>query len=216
MENKTLKHNFIVKCDQFGKPVENNFYDKNEGFLIDVFEKYVLKLKDSNQSDYTMVELGSNQAYYSLLFKSILRTETVHNFMIEPNAGYMVRGQNHFNLNVYPGTFIPKSIGTHWIAHNINFNTETITVDSLIEEYNIKQIDVLHSDIDCSELIMLEGAKDSLKNKRIKYAFILTHGLDLHLKCLEFIADYSSEYEVIIDHREDNIGCDRLIMIESK
>lgn len=210
----TERYGFKTKYDQFGNNVEENFYDKDELILIEEFEKCVLDLKKDNRVSYTMLELGSNQCYYSMLFKSILRDSEVLNIMVEPTDGYMERGKESFALNNFEGVFINKCIGKTWIAHNTQFNKDETSVDALLEEYKIESLDVLHSDIDGAELTMLEGATESLKSKRIKYAFILTHGIDTHSKCLEFVHNF--DYDVIMNHTQDNIGADRLIIIKSR
>ena len=76
------------------------------------------------------------------------------------------------------------------------------------------ELSVLHSDIDGSEINMLHGCERSFLNKKIKYAFILTHGLKTHLECLDIISKY--DYNILLDHRENNIGNDSLIIIEVK
>jgi FkbM family methyltransferase len=215
-ENQTItkKYNFKVKYNQHGGYVNNDFVDEDELILIDNFEQIVLKLKDENIETYSMVELGSNQAYYSLLFKSILNDKNVKSIMVEPHNPYLVRGVEHFEINNYPGIFINKSIGNEWVAHNTSFNVETISVDEIVEQYNLDELSVLHSDIDGSEIKMLLGCEQSFLNKKIKYAFILTHGLKTHLECLNIISKY--DYNILLDHRENNVGCDSLIIIEVK
>jgi len=215
-ENQTIteKYGFIVKYNQFGGDVSKNYFDKDEIILIEKFENIVLELKNKNLETYSMIELGSNQAYYSLLFKSILKDKNVKSIMVEPYEPYLVRGVEHFEINNYSGIFLNKSIGNEWVAHHTNFDGEIISVDEIIEEYNLDELSVLHSDIDGSEIKMLHGCEQSFLNKKIKYAFILTHGLETHLKCLDIILKY--DYNILLDHRESNVGHDSLIILEVK
>ena len=106
----TQKYGFKVKYNQFGSLVDEHYFDEKEIFLIEKFEKIVLELKENKSESYSMIELGSNQAYYSLLFKSILIDEKVKSIMVEPYEPYFERGVEHFELNNYPGIFINKSI----------------------------------------------------------------------------------------------------------
>jgi hypothetical protein len=216
IENQTItdKYGFIVKYNQFGREVDKNYFDKDEIILIDNFENIVLELKNKNLDVYSMIELGSNHAYYSLLFKSILKDKNVKSIMVEPHEPYLVKGIEHFEINNYSGIFLNKSIGNNWVAHHTSFDVETISVDEIIEEYNLDELSVLHSDIDGSEIKMLYGCEQSFLNKKIKYAFILTHGLKTHLECLDIILKY--DYNILLDHREDNVGHDSLIIIEAK
>jgi hypothetical protein len=212
--NITEKYGFKMFVNQFGAVIPENFYDESEIILIEAFEKCILDLKNKNKNLYTMIELGSNQAYYSMLFKAILKGQDTLNLMIEPTDEYMARGKHHFSINNYDGIFINKCIGKRWIAHSYDFEKKETSVDKLIEDYKIEKLDVLHSDIDGAEFTMLEGATESLKNKKIEYAFILTHYLGMHEECLKFITQF--DYDILLDHREETVGGDRLIIIKSK
>jgi hypothetical protein len=220
MENQQVKksiterYGFKVKYDQFGRGVSEDYFDNDEIILIEKFENIVLDLKEKNLQTYSMLELGSNQAYYSLLFKSILKDKNVTSILVEPHDPYIVRGIEHFKINNYEGHFLNESIGTSWIAHNTYFDKPITNVDKIIQEYKLDSLNVLHSDIDGAEITMLEGSDWALTNKKIEYAFILTHGWETHSKCLDIISKY--DYEILMDHQEDNIGADRLIIIKSK
>ena len=52
--------------------VDDNFYDASEEIVISHFEQNCIDLQKQNKKEYSMIELGSNQAYYSCLFKAIL------------------------------------------------------------------------------------------------------------------------------------------------
>ena len=143
-----------------------------------------------------------------------IKNKNVKSIMVEPYEPYLVRGVEHFEINDYSGIFLNKSIGNEWVAHHTNFDGEIISVDEIIEEYKLDELSVLHSDIDGSEINMLHGCERSFLNKKIKYAFILTHGLKTHLECLDIISKY--DYNILLDHRENNIGNDSLIIIEVK
>lgn len=215
IENQSItkKYNFKVKYNQHGGFVDEDFFDKEEIILIKNFENIVLKLSTENREKYSMIELGSNQAYYSLLFKSILKDKDVLSIMVEPHKPYLSRGVEHFRINGFSGIFLNKSIGDEWVAHHSKFDVETISVDELIEEYELAELSILHSDIDGSEIKMLQGCEQSFSKKKIKYAFILTHGLKTHLECLNIISNY--DYKILLDHRENNVGHDSLIIIEA-
>ena len=77
----TAKYNFKVVYDQFGTPFPEDYYDKSEVLLIEEFEKSVLDINSTDKDLYSMLELGSNQCYYSMLFKSILKDRKVLNLM---------------------------------------------------------------------------------------------------------------------------------------
>lgn len=227
--NINEKYNLKIRYDQFGNVVPHNFYDVSEEKLILEFEKNVLELKNQNKSKYTMIELGSNQAYYSCLFKKILYPKETCNIMIEPVKYAMQRGKENFELNGLSGNFINKFIGsdTWGLEGNLfsgrlptnSFEVDQITLEQVMNEYKISFIDVLHCDIDQSELSMLEGNKKIFENKLIEFIYILTHQCDLvpknylHDSCKNFLLNcgYTLTYEVYTD--DDRIGNDGLIIL---
>ena len=71
--SSNLKYGFKVKYDQFGSFVHATHVDTTEIILIDIFERLSTTLLKSEQQHFKMVELGSNQAYYSLMFKSMCK-----------------------------------------------------------------------------------------------------------------------------------------------
>jgi hypothetical protein len=88
-------------------------------------------------------------------------------------------------------------------------------VEQLFEEYEIDYLDVLHCDIDHSELSMLETSKKLFKNQKIKFLILSTHGLDMHNKCLDFLE--SCDYQILYNHDDvkNPIGFDLLIVAQA-
>ena len=73
-ESPNIRYNFKVCRNQFGNIVPSNYHDESEIVAIKQFEKYIYDMvKLYPSSDYSMVELGSNHAYYSLMFHAILK-----------------------------------------------------------------------------------------------------------------------------------------------
>jgi FkbM family methyltransferase len=229
-ENISVKYGLKQKWDGAGNRVDDFYAFPREALMVKKFEEACLELGKANKPLYSMIELGSNQAYYSMLFKAILGKERTNNIMVEPYEKYMPRGKENFALNRFEGTFLEKSIGDRWqmapyrpkpVKHI--FSAGQVTVDELLEQYDIQELDMLHSDIDGAELIMLEGARDALSRKCIDWLFVSTHNLpvkpppgkepsptDFHLKVLEKISQYG--YQILEDHREPDIGGDRMIV----
>jgi len=210
MDNYNKKYNFKVSMNQFGHPQNADFFDESELVLIDYFEKICLDLKKENKTDYSILELGANQCYYTIMFNSILNKEYVKSFVLEPNDEGRKRAIHELSLNDISYTMIPKSIGTHWIAHNREFDIPNTTVDEIIKEFNILNLDVLHADIDGAEEIMLNTSIESLTKKIINYLIVLTHNDEVHAKCKDFIKKYN--YDIVVDHESSYIGADHLII----
>ena len=100
----------------------------------------------------TSLLLFSNLFYYSLLSISI-------------NAGY-----NNFQTNNFSnGQFILSKVS----------NDEFI-LDKFTKDKKIEKISILHSDIQGSELDMLDGAKNFLSKQSADYIFLSTHSQSIH------------------------------------
>lgn len=221
-QNLTEKYGFLVAYDQFGHNVASNFYDVSELPMILEFEKAALDIKNSKDAPYTMIELGSNQAYYSCLFKAILGNGNAKTVMVEPVDYGMARGKHHFHINGYDGIFLEYSVGPFWgengrhfegrLPQN-SFNKESRTLEQIMNECEINDLDLLHCDIDESEWIMLDGSKSVFKDKKVNYIFLLTHPTtseNLHQKCKEFLLDCG--YSLIGEMWE--IGSDNLLLFK--
>ena len=199
--NITEKYELKIKYDQFGNFVDKNYMDGSEIECISKFEKVCLQLKSNNIEKCTMIELGSNQADYSLLFRAIIDGVGVNkrclNILLEPTPENMKRGQEHFLENKFDGIYESAGIGHYW-CWNTRWHDHSIpsyTIDELMEKYGIESLDVLHSDIDGNEIRLLETSKSAFKEKKINYIFILTHG--------EWTEEETSYKSEIIKHGEN-------------
>lgn len=211
--NFTKKYNFKVSIDQFGKSVPSDWFDASEIIMIEAFEKACLSLPSKNH--YTMIELGANQAYYSLLFKSILGKHKTTNIMVEPYEPYIDRAKKEFELNNYFGIHIQKGIGENCKILGHKFHKPTVTVDELLQEYNIEELDCLQADIDGAEFLMLEGAHLSLKTQKINYIFVATHfGVEKHEEFKTKMEQYN--YNLILDEPNKIVGADSLLIYKRK
>ena len=171
--NISANYNLKMTYDQFGNFVDTHFFDKEEEKAIYIFEQVCLNLKNKKQSEYTMIELGSNQAYYSCLFRAIIdgvgNNKLCKNILLEPTEEYMHRGINHFNINGFSGIFERGGIGHYWCWHDRwhDKNIPSYSIDELMAKHNINQLDILHSDIDGNEIRLLETSTNAFKKRNI-------------------------------------------------
>lgn len=209
-----LKYGFRVKYDQFGNYVHGTHVDTTELILIDIFDKLCNSLFKTEQQDFKMVELGSNQAFYSLMFKamSVWHKKTSQIVCVEPNDQHMKRGKEHFFMNNLVASFCDYIIGDYeLIKKDLDASSlpggsefllvtkkEILTLSQLLEKYNIKELDVLHMDVDHSERAVLASSQELFKEKKIKNIFISTHRPDLHEYCLEFLKECGYKLELQI------------------
>jgi hypothetical protein len=126
----------------------------------------------------SMVELGAYWSFYSLWFATTV--ESAKNWMVEPEAGNLDKGQANFSLNGKVGMFVQGYVGAE---HAPEGNPAIISVDGLMRQHGIKRLAVLHSDIQGFEGQMLDGAQQALETRRVDYLFISTHSNELHGEC---------------------------------
>lgn len=221
-----IKYNFKVVTDQFGYAVTENFYDIHEIEMINRFEKACLELiENEDKLVFNMIELGSNQAYYSLLFHKILlkNSKIPVNIMVESNVDALPRGVKHFEMNNCIGKFYNCIIGNMEIVkklpHLLKLNEESgvkiSTLTNIMLQENLSFLDILHCDIDYAEYDMLMTSQEVFQNKQIDYIFLATHGAELHQKCKQFLLDCG--YNLIFEHddMENPIGWDTLIIMKA-
>ena len=119
----------------------------------------------------TMVELGSNWAYYSLWFlRALGRGRSV---LVEPDPNNLEIGRRNFQLNDAQGEFHAYSIGRHSTAPR-PFACESdqqtrlvrqISVDELLARLEVPRVELLLADIQGAELDMLEGASGAIASR---------------------------------------------------
>jgi hypothetical protein len=211
MENLTSKYNFKVCLDQFGNSVPEDFYDQSEILAIQSLESIALGLKAGDKKELVMLELGAGHAYYSLLFKNIVGYGRSRNYLVEPYDEYMLRGKRQFELNNALGTWIDKSIGNSWVLKdNLQFNKESFRISDIITEYEESSIDLLHCDIDGSEMAALTESELLFSSHVVKNAIISTHSDELYSQVHEFMV--SRGYKAIVEHPTMDVGYDGLLV----
>lgn len=144
----------------------------------------------------TMMELGSYWAFYSLWFSSAVRNARC--IMVEPDPHKMNFGKLNFRLNALNGEFRLGFIDGYTDEKPA---IPVYSVDHLMKEFDVKFLDVLHSDIQGYELKMLQGAKEALSEKKVGYIFISTHSNELHRQCIDELRKH--DYAIVCDANLD-------------
>jgi len=234
MTNFTEKYQIKMKWRCCHLPelarVSENYFDKSEFIIFELFEKYVSELKEKNKKKYNMIELGSNYSYYSMLFKKMIGPDKSFNIMVEPYGPCMQYGKDHFEINNLEGIFLQEKIRNPtpcgvWV--DIPFDCPSTTIDEILERYNIDELDVLHCDIDGAEGYMLDGAENALKNKKIDTLFLMTHAVDaedeslckcgdgpskLHVEVRNKLLSYG--YNLMFDHEACTLSGDSMVIFK--
>jgi hypothetical protein len=136
----------------------------------------------------SMLELGAYWGFYSLSL--LKRRPKAICFLVEPNTFNLVSGKLNFRLNGRKGHFLQAMVSEH-----PKKRPHTISVDQFCRENQIQHLDILHADIEGSELSMLAGARDILSQNQVDYIFISTHSSSLHASCLRELVSYG--YSII-------------------
>jgi len=180
---RTEKYKFKIQKNQHKANVPATWEDSSEKDTLDLFEACCLNLKNKNNKIYSMVELGSNWCYYSLLFKHILGKEKTLNIMVEPIEDSLQLGKDHFALNNCEGVFYKKGITDTMEYYSEQIKLDLITLDEIIKQNTLSYIDILHSDVDGCEIDLIEKNIDFFEKGKAKNIFILTHGDIYSDKC---------------------------------
>lgn len=139
----------------------------------------------------SMLELGAWWGFYSMWFHSEIPNSSI--YMIEPESSNLEFGKRNLTLNNMGATFYQAYIGSE--SSEKSGLVPTITIDDALLKFGIEHLSILHCDIQAHELAMLKGAMNSLKNRKIDYIFISSHGTNLHYECLDYLRKF--DYEII-------------------
>lgn len=139
-----------------------------------------------------IVECGAYWGFYSLwLLNEIPGAQA---WLIEPDASNLEVGRRNFAANHRDATFVNA-----FVAGKVSTGSpSTVAIDEFLADRRIEHLEILHADIQGSELEMIHGARTSLSKGMIDYMFISTHGEDLHLQCVEELARFGYEVPVSI------------------
>jgi methyltransferase FkbM-like protein len=144
-----------------------------------------------------MLELGSGWSLYSLWFHQSV--EEARCVMLEPSAERLEAGRKNFRLNGAHGEFIQAYVGARNSRHEDG--CRVVCVDAFLRERGADCVDVLHADIQGSELEMLEGAAEALRERRVGWLFISTHSNTLHSGCEQLVL--RAGYQIVASYDLD-------------
>jgi len=154
----------------------------------------------------TMIELGAYWSYYSLWFRQAVPNAV--NYMVEPEAENLEVGRQNFALNGAEGVFIQARVGACDCADT---DPPTVSVDGLMARYGLARVEFLHADIQKHEYAMLQGACRAFAERRVRFAFVSTHGGLIHSRCLGFLRRRG--YRIVAEHtRYESFSADGLIV----
>lgn len=196
--------------------MHNGLKVKSGGYFGDWMSEIILNLKGHHEPQEekvfyevlrrldkpgAMIELGAFWAYYSLWYKLKFPNSLV--ISCEPDPLNIDIGKNNAELNDLDINFIQSAAGSadnkrvvfRPDSSDYNGDVDTIvrTVDGISKEYKIKELSLLHIDVQGSELDALNGAIDMIKSKSVRFLFVSTHHYSIsgvpsiHLDCIDWI-----------------------------
>jgi hypothetical protein len=166
-------------------------------------EEYVFQEALRNlREDPVMIELGAYWAHYSMWLKKSRPRAT--QILVEPNPVNLAAGKNNFQRNGFAGEFIGA------MAAKGQFE-----IDRFFSTRNLPHLDILHADIQGSEVQMLDAARTTLADKKVDYLFISTHSQLLHGQVVETLAGHGYRVEVSSDFDNDTTSFDGFVFASS-
>ncbi len=154
-----------------------------------------------------IIELGSFWSYYSLwLLKQFPNGQAI---ACEPDVKNRSIGEQNARINNLSDriTFVDSAAGntdgqTIELAldsdQSKTVKTTVRTVDSLVKEYKLPKVDILHMDVQGAELAALEGMEEIIEKGKARFVFVSTHHYTFshdpltHQKCKTFLEEHGA------------------------
>ena len=157
----------------------------------------------------TMLELGSFWAYYSLWF--LRRFPGGRAFLVEPDPAYLDVGRRNFELNDLEGVFHLAAVGRErgrmefeCESDGVMRSTPVEGLASLLDRFGLDDLDILFADVQGAEWPLLEGGRDVLASRRVRFLVASTHHHSIsgdpltHQRCLALLRDLGAH--VVAEH----------------
>lgn len=184
-----------------------------ENFQANLFEKIIT---ESQFAQPVMIELGSNDCFYSILFNKLLsKKSSPINICIEVSEKLLNIGRQNVKFSGCKNfNFKHERIGEidqeyfDMISKSDpnlfgDLSQTSTSIKKIFEEFSLKEVSVLHMDIQGSEIHVLEELKNIDFN--IRYMFISTHLESLfgatHQKCIEYLKTIG--VELLFNHSSE-------------
>lgn len=208
--------------------MHNGILVESGGYFGDWMSKIITNLKGHHEpqeekifheilsylpNNATMIELGSYWSYYSIWFNRNIKNAT--NYCCEPDEENLKLGKRNAEINKTQNmNFILSAAGKD-DGKIISFQPQEDetrealdvpirSIDGLLNDLNIKQIDIVHMDVQGEELNALEGAENAIRSGKIRFILVSTHHFTIskdpriHEKCLEYIKERGGH--IIAEH----------------
>jgi len=175
----------------------------------------------------TMIELGAAEGLYSLMFSEFFnRKEQSHKNICLELCDHKIK---EINKNLPTAITHHGYVGEldmedgdvqHLLANQSLTSIRKYTLSEVLKINNLTSVDVLHVDIQGSELELVEELEAEQLFNKVRFYFISTHCLstrNTHEKVLEYFSKFSEASIILNDPVPDNgsgLG-DSLLIVEN-
>jgi hypothetical protein len=163
-----------------------------------VFQQVLKRLPDAP----SMIELGAYWGHYSMWFKKERPKGEI--ILVEAESACLQAGKDNFARNGFKGEFIKAFVGAG-----------KFEIDEFFRNRKIKQLDILHSDIQGFEVEMLQGAEAVLTRRRVQYLFISTHSQQIHGEIVSRLDKFGYRVEISSDFDVQTTSYDGFVFASS-
>jgi FkbM family methyltransferase len=170
--------------------------------------------------DATMMELGAGQALYSIVLGR--RLSKARLILVEGNPRNIEITRENMKLNglIDRSTIIHAAVtdedgGTvsfresgygSAIHPKGEYQVPTVSVDGLMKRLSLPSVNVVHMDVQRSEVNVINGMSKALTNKAIDYILIGTHGCELHVVCETLLSNFGYKSVLSLDSNKSVSG----------
>jgi len=213
-----IMHNGIrVPADGYCGPWMTQLIARCQGHHEPQEERQFNAALQALPGDATMIELGSNWAFYAAWF--LQGAPARRAVLLEPDPVNRAVGEHTMALNGLRATFVAGTAGAVPCPPR-PFITEQsgalllpgFSVPQLMAMHGMARLDVLHCDTQGAELSVLTGCVELFRAGRIGFVFVSTHAPFIsndpltHQKCLELLQNAGAVIEAEHDAWESFSG----------
>ncbi|MBL0869653.1 MAG: FkbM family methyltransferase [Phycisphaerales bacterium] len=178
-----IMHNGLrVRTDSYYGPEYTDMLMRNAGVHEPQEERVFAEVIRALPEGARMIELGAFWGFYSTWFLSQVKSGT--SLLVEPMKANLESGRTNLALNGVEGRgeFLQGYVGV-LAKHYLEVEARQLVVDTLIKERAIPHVDLLHADVQGTEVEMIRGSRESISAGKVSWVFLSTHSMHKHAWC---------------------------------
>ena len=162
---------------------------------IDEFNRFEQIIENIKTEQPIMIELGCFWALWSIIFrKKFPNGKTI---ILEGDKNKLDVGISNLNKNnIDILKYYHNTISRDFSDSSFNPKVNDIGLDKIIIENNITHIDLLHADIQGSEIRLIDDIIILLSSRKISNIIIATHSTEIHNTILDKLSSINLELTI--------------------